>query len=261
MSKNDLTQYDDDDDDDDGFHGSFAHNRLIRGTLLRWSDSQHWTDRDGLKAPTPLLVVGVNDALQRWIDNKPQVIFDKPLPNEDDLNAAIPISEWELGVDGQRRKPWAHVVVVYAIDPAAGGFYTYVSATTGAHIAFDALKEAVMSMRMLRGGKVLPLVALGERPMKTKFGVKTRPHFEVVDWKTSAALPAAPQQEPLQAALPAAEPGPKLELKPVESSVKAAAPAAEPAKRSWKLAGETLSAMGGVKPVTAAESLDDHIPY
>ena len=39
-------------------------------------------------------------------------------------------------------------------------------------------------MRMVRGARVMPLVNLGERPMKTKFGMKTRSHFEIVDWKT-----------------------------------------------------------------------------
>ena len=176
----------------DGFQDpSDLKQRLLRGTLLSWSDSQHWRDRDGLPAPAQLLVVGVDTALQRWRDGKPEVLLDKPLPDPDDLNAAIPIEEWELGVDGQKRKPWAHVCVVYGVDVAKGGIYTFISATTGAHIAFEALREAVATMRMLRGDKVVPLVTLAERPMKTKFGIKVRPHFEIAGWKTSGAAISA----------------------------------------------------------------------
>jgi hypothetical protein len=185
MSNGDLTQYDDG-EVNDGFNGSFSSDRTIKGTQLVWNDAQHWRDRDGLKPPAQLLVVGVDAILQRWKEGLPQVIRDKPLPDPDDLNSAIPISEWEVGIDGQKRPPWQDTVVVYTIDPTTGGFYTYVSSTTGGRIAVDHLKESVAGMRMLRGGKVLPLVTLAERPMKTRFGVKSRPAFEIVDWKELA---------------------------------------------------------------------------
>ena len=55
-----------------------------------WNDAQHWRDRDGLKPPAQLLVVGVDAILQRWQEGLPQVIRDKPLPDPDDLNAAYP---------------------------------------------------------------------------------------------------------------------------------------------------------------------------
>ncbi|HZZ21489.1 MAG TPA: hypothetical protein VFE60_02440 [Roseiarcus sp.] len=186
----------------DGFNGAFSHDKLVRGMLLTWNDAQHWRDRDGLEPPERLLVTGVGTALQRWLGGKPQVIVDKPLPDPDDLNAAIPASEWERGVDGQPRKPWAHVVIVYGVDIAVGAPYTFISATTGAHIAFDRLMDAVQGMRMLRGDNVLPVVELGERPMKTKFGDKSRPSFNIISWKepVSSALEEL-EPESQQAAL------------------------------------------------------------
>jgi hypothetical protein len=55
-------------------------------------------------------------------------------------------------------------------------------------------------MRMLRGSRVVPLVTLGAAQMKTKFGVKQRPDFVIVDWRdfgvTAQALPA-PEQKAL----------------------------------------------------------------
>ena len=250
MSNGDLTQYDDG-EVNDGFNGSFSSDRTIKGTQLVWNDAQHWRDRDGLKPPAQLLVVGVDAILQRWKEGLPQVIRDKPLPDPDDLNSAIPVSEWEVGIDGQKRPPWQDTVVVYTIDPTTGGFYTYVSSTTGGRIAVDHLKESVAGMRMLRGGKVLPLVTLAERPMKTQFGVKSRPAFEIVDWK-EAGVPVLREEVP-KAALPAS----KLEAEPGQTA--APAPQPEPAKAKRKTT--TLERMGAVKPVSPGEVVNDAIPY
>ena len=139
MSKGDLTQYDG--EVDDGFDGSFSSDRTIKGVQLAWNDSLHWRTRDGMKAPEQLLVIATDAILQRWKEGLPHVIRDKPLPDPDDLNAAIPVSEWETGIDGKPRPPWQDTVVVYFIDPATGGFYTFVSSTTGGRIAVDHLRE------------------------------------------------------------------------------------------------------------------------
>ena len=237
--------------DDDGFSAASSADRTIKGTQLVWNDAQHWRDRDGLKPPAQLLVVGVDAILQRWQGGLPQVIRDKPLPDPDDLNAAIPVAEWEIGIDGQKRPPWMDTVVVYAIDPLTGGFYTFVSSTTGGRIAVDHLKESVSGMRLLRGGRVLPLITLGERPMKTRFGVKSRPHFEIVEWKEP--ISSAPEEEAPKAALPPAS-EPELEPEPV----KAAAPAPQPAMSRRK--APTLARMADVRPVSLGEAINDEIP-
>jgi hypothetical protein len=249
-------------DDDDGFRGSLNSSRLTKGTIVRWSDSQNWQDRDGLTPPSPLLVVAVNEVLQKWKDNKPEVISAKPLPDPDELNSAIPLNEWEVGLDGQPRRPWAHTVLVYLVNLGTGEFYTYPSATIGGHIAFDHLKEAVMTMRALRRARVMPLVNLAERPMKTKFGVKTRPHFDIVGWKTpgdSAALPTGPAPPSLTP--PARSPEPTPQSAPKATSTPASKAAPRQAKPSVNLAADTLAAMGGVKPATAKEFIDDDIPW
>jgi hypothetical protein len=248
MSNGNLTQY----GGGDGFSGSFSSDRTIKGTQRVGNDAQHWRDRDGQKAPAQLLVVGVDAILQRWLEGLPQVIRDKPLPNPDDLNAAIPVSEWEIGIDGQKRPPWADTAVVYFIDPNTGAFYTFVSSTKGGRIAVEHLRESVEGMGMLRGGRVLPLVTLGERPMKTRFGTKSRPHFEIVDWK-EAGVPVLGEEAP-KAALP---PASKLEADLSQT----AAPAlqSEPAKAKRKTT--TLERMGDVKPVSPGEAISDKIPW
>jgi hypothetical protein len=143
------------------------------------------------------------------------------LPDPEVLNSEIPVSEWEIGLDGQPSKPWVHNVIVYCIDPVGGGTYTYISGTIGAHIAVDQLHERVTTKRMLAGAQVMPLVRLSDRPMKTRYGLKSRPHFEIIDWKmpgNGAALPPAPPPPQLQSgAAPAAEPAPAAPAAPAEA--------------------------------------------
>jgi hypothetical protein len=46
--------------------------------FLKWTDNDGWIDRDGLPPPKPLLVVAIDEALQKWKNNKPELIRDKP---------------------------------------------------------------------------------------------------------------------------------------------------------------------------------------
>jgi hypothetical protein len=264
---NNLTAYEPGPEDDDGFHGSLNSGRLLKGSYMKWTDAAHWVDRDGLTPPSPLLVVAINEVLQKWKDNKVEVIRDKPLPEPEQLNSATPVSEWERGMDGTPRKPWAHVVVVYLVDLATGQFYTYASPTTGGHIAYDALKEAVVVMRALRGSRVMPIINLSERPMKTSFGMRRRPRFEIIGWKTPGddtkvglIKPTTPQ---LSGPAAAAENPPAPASAAATSAPTPVSGPTRPrqAKPPVNLSTETLAAMGDIKPVTTAEVLDDGIPW
>jgi hypothetical protein len=246
-------------DDDDGFHRSSGSTRLIRGTLIKWDATQHWQDRDGLPPPEQLLVIRLNEALQMWRDGKPTVITDKPLPDPDDLNAAIPVSEWEKGMDDRPQPPWQHVVILYAIDPRFGAFYTFVSGTIGAHMAIDALRESVEGKRILSRAQVTPIIKLGERPMKTRFGMKTRPHFEICGWETPDALPpaTAPRQIAAPTSEPTPEPAPTAPARPPGKMTITSGKAKPPVKLAVADDG-----LGDVKPDPRdpSDSLDD-LPF
>ena len=57
-------------------------------------------DRDGLRPPEIMLAIALSEALQCWKNRKPvETIVDKPLPDVNDLNEAVPRSEWELDLD------------------------------------------------------------------------------------------------------------------------------------------------------------------
>jgi hypothetical protein len=125
------------------------------------------------------------------------------------------------------RPPWAHHVVVYLVSPETGQKYVFASATVGAHIAYDRLKEQVVVMRKLKGAQCVPIVELSSRPMRTRFKKNAvRPHLETIGWKTPGALSQS----------------------------------ASPQIENRNAAAETLAAMGSVEEPTAAELVDDEIP-
>jgi hypothetical protein len=212
---------------DDGFHGSLNSGRYDKGTIAKWSDTEHWRDRDGLPLPSPLLVIAINEVVRRWKDGKPEIIGTKPLPDPEALNAAIPVTEWEIGLDGKPAKPWNHTVYVYLVNLSTGELFTYSSHTMGAHIAYDQLREQVLIVRAIRGECVMPMVKPDEKPMKTKFGMNRRPHFEIVGWKApggdsnKVVPPVKPTPQLPSSATPPAE-------TPAATEKPAAAPATPP---------------------------------
>ena len=109
-------------------------------------------------------------------------------------------------------------------------------------------------MRMLRGARVMPLVELSSKPMKTKFKMSERPDFRIISWHLPGgdggmlAAPTAPQLSgPVAAGVPTAT---EAKADPISSG-----PQPKPAINT------TLDEMGGAKPVTSREILDDDIPF
>jgi hypothetical protein len=245
---NQLAQY----EDDDGFGRTLRpDDRLLKGQHARWTDSKGWHDRDDLPIPSPLLVVGVTTALQRWKDKVPEVIIDKPLPDPEVLNATIPQSEWEIGLDNKPRPPWAKVFVVYMVDVNTGQTYTAVNSTTGWKMAFEALSEAVTVKRMLHGGtRMLPIVNLQSRPFKTSFGDRKRPHLQIVDWRATGSTTS----------LPAAKETPQLSA-PVPKSAKEAPEAFVAAAAESHPAAAAANLTDPPKAVSSEEFYDDSIPW
>jgi hypothetical protein len=232
--------------DDDGFHIT-PSDRTIRGTLLRWTDAEGWSDRDGTAPPPVLLVTSCAEILQRWEDKKvADVIRDLPLPDPDDLNATIPKAQWEIGLDNKPRPPWSRAYVVYLLDPLTGTVYTYCNGTTGARIAYEQLGERVTIIRALRNARVLPVVRLEQRPFRTAYGMRSRPHFEIIDWR----------QRGEDGGLLGGPPSPQL-----------TGPSASPATETQEAAAKppnvetALSGLPKVKPPSLGEEMNDELPW
>jgi hypothetical protein len=98
--------------------------RLIQGLILKCVDGR-WTDGDGLAPAGEMLAVATTRALQCWkdkelLDYEIEQPGGEPLSDPDELNSKIPMAEWEPGLDGKPRPPWALNWVVYLLDLDSG---------------------------------------------------------------------------------------------------------------------------------------------
>jgi hypothetical protein len=246
---------------DDGFGGGSWQ---PRGVPANWNDQKGWHDRDGVPLPSPLLAIGVSTFLRRWhpeYDEK----RERPLPDVELLNSAVPAQEWRTGLDGKPEKPWKLNYEILLLDPASGTLYAYSNSTWGAKLCHDALQDKVVTMRMLRGKRVCPVVIPDKRPMPTSFGMKSKPHLQLTgEWRELPGLsgdtPAVPQTPP-----PALPPASQTAL-PQETPPQAAAPQATPpapaarAVAALESAKATLDAMRPVAPVPIEEFIGDSLP-
>jgi hypothetical protein len=162
--------------------------RVIRGKMIKQVDGRNTCDDAPFDSKRQLLVAGVAKVAQRFHDDAPvESIFERPdgpRVHIDELNERVPRSEWPLGFTGEPRAPWQMNYAVYFIDVTDGSSYTMINGTVGMRIAFDDLCESTQTMRMLRGARVNPVVTIGSVLMKTKFGQKARPSFNIVEWRT-----------------------------------------------------------------------------
>jgi hypothetical protein len=186
-------------DYDDGWSDIEVDERVIQGTPIKCVDG-HWSTKDGTAPPKQLLALATTTVLQLWQGKMPvrdKTIFKRPgqpWPDIDELNAKIPEDDWEIGLDGEPRKPWQKQFIVYLLDPVSAAKFTFANGTTGASIAVADLKDAIKWMRAMRGDNVVPLIELANKPMKTKYGQKLRPYFKVAEWRNlGVSLNTAPQ--------------------------------------------------------------------
>jgi hypothetical protein len=205
-----------------------------------------------------MLIIGYTTVLQKWKDGKAEVKSAHPLPDPKVLNNEIPVAEWELDLAGKPTEPWKLTYVIYMIDLKTGAIFTYVNSTYGAMLAYNNLEEQIGVMRMLRGEHVFPIVHLEKRPMKTQFGMKTRPHLHIVDWRAAKGGGGGPRLAPQSPTPQLAGPAPTAPTPAAPATAPAAAPTAAPAPAP--AASAVLANTQPVKPVTVAELIADELP-
>ena len=167
-----------------GSPSSLPGDRLVRGTFARWTETTGWVDRDGLPLPEMVFVIGYTTVLQRWKDQKAEVITAHPLPDPKQLNATIPDRGMGVGPGRPAAPAMELTFVIYMIDLKTGAIFTYANSTAAQSSPTTQLEEQIGVMRLLRGEHVLPIVRLEKRPMKTQFGMKSRPHLQIIEWRT-----------------------------------------------------------------------------
>jgi hypothetical protein len=216
-----------------------------------------------------MLVIGYRTVLRRWQNKKLFYITEYPLPDPDELNAAIPVAEWENGLDGKPSKPWKTTYVIYMVDvKMTGALYTYEHDTFGALLCYTNLEEAIAVMRMLRGEHVYPIVHLEKRPWKSaKYGMQMRPHLQPTgDWRSPGRFqPVRPSPTPQISgpSTPTPTPTPTTPATPSSTLSTSSTPPASPpaAVASAPPSSTILDHMQPVKPVTVGELIADEIPW
>jgi hypothetical protein len=231
----------------------------MHGTFAKWTDREGWT-AEQVPLTQPMLVIGYDTVLQKWKDGVAEVKTGHPLPDPNELNAKIPTSEWELDLTGKPTPPWKITYAVYMVDAAiTGAIFTYANSTFGAKIMYERLEEQIAVVRLLRGEEdVFPIVSLEKRPMPTRYGLKTRPHLQPIDWRApgrgSKPTPVTPQTPQIGGpTTPTTASTPTTPTTPAASGTPPVAPAAA-------TASSILDHTQPVKPVTVAELIADELP-
>ena len=273
-------------------NGGGLRQHLLRGTLLKWNEVDGYLDRDGVQpVEGPYLLWAIGEGYQRWKDQTlVDEIIDKPLPDLEQLNAAIPKGEWAPGLDGHPRPPYSHQYCVHLLDPNEGQFFTLMNSTVGMKMLWESLAERWEVMRHLRGADVIAVVNLATRLFRTtKWGTKYRPDLKILEWRKprgggsdSLAGPVGPTPQlppdsgssapPAQTSTPAPAPAPTPGAStsphappPPPRSASPPAPPPPPPARSAP-SGEQkktdgLAFLDQVKPPTLREEINDDLPF
>jgi hypothetical protein len=209
-----------------------APNALRGGTRMKYVDNKY-SDGAGnpIPAGTQMLAIQWDVGVQRWQNRQAEVKWRDPqtgqLPDPEDLNNDIPMSQWEMGLDGKPTPPWKYIYCVYLLDIASGKKWSYVHDTTSAKIAYQELKNSIQNKKILCGVDLIPVVELraGTTWKSKKFGMVQRPDFYPVKWLqrgADGALVLAP--DPLKqiggaAAAPAQAPQRQITAQPAHQDI------------------------------------------
>jgi hypothetical protein len=173
-----------------------ANERVIKGTLLKFSDWNWSKGKEGTAVENGTTLVALDSAAGwvRWQDGKPtEYRMREPkrrLPDREELGDSDE-ADWEAGPDGKPKDPWQNTRFVYLVDPVTAEAFTFSTSSWGGRGAVSDLADQIQRMRFAQPGAV-PVVELQAAPMLTKFGKKSKPWFKVVDWRF-ASPPAEPE--------------------------------------------------------------------
>jgi len=179
-----------------------AHERAVRGTLLKFSDWRWTRGKEAAEVATGTELVATRTARAwvKWWGGQPvETRLCQPgtrMPEREELPDLDQIL-WEKGPDGKYRDPWANTRFVYLVDPHTAESFTFSTSSWGGRECVNNLGDAIGRMRAAHPDAV-PVVALEAAPMATKFGRKSKPVLRITGWKSAGSgVWDAQQQLPL----------------------------------------------------------------
>jgi hypothetical protein len=172
----------------------------IQGDVIRFRDGRYYIGKEGRAAPEGmrLAVVDLRSCWVRWEGGRPaEQVEQSPgsrLITREELRF-LNESEWDAGLDGEPRDPWQDSRYLSLIDSKTAASYTFITATWGGRSAIAALSDQIARAQRAHSG-ALPIVELKWTEMPTQYGRKTKPLFEVVDWRRGPGADSAPPAPP-----------------------------------------------------------------
>ena len=168
----------------------------LQGDAIKFRDGRYYIGKSEKPAPEDfrLAVIDVVSAWVRWEDGKPaeqiEQTPDKVVTR--DMLGHDNEDEWEDGINGPR-DPWQDTRYLYLIDPKTAISYTFVTTTIGGKGAIRTLAAQIERVQRVQPG-ALPFIQLRFADMKTQWGSKAKPFFEVVGWTqgVGASAPIEP---------------------------------------------------------------------
>ena len=187
---------------DDGFDQAAADaaSRIVRGTLLKFSDGRWSKGKEGIPVADGAELVALSTAYGwvKWVAGKPEKYVmrepGKRLADRDELGD-LDEAGWEDGPSGEPRDPWQESRFLYLVEQDTAESFTFSTSTWTGREAIVTLADQIALMRRARPN-VVPVVALGSAPIQTRFGRKSKPVLQVMRWHGGDVEPAPPRQLP-----------------------------------------------------------------
>ena len=181
----------------DGFDTAAANrvDKPIRGPEFKFDGVTYHTGKEKTRLPDDQEYIAV-DMAEGWRflkkDCPVEYRMDLASYQGDELGQNDE-SDWPPGLDGKPKNPWCFTRFLYLLNPLTAEMSTFASSTGGGRIAFENLEDQIARVRRVHPGSV-PVIKLAMKPYPTRFGTKTRPHFEVVGWRNGGIAEVQPLQ-------------------------------------------------------------------
>jgi hypothetical protein len=175
----------------------------IQGDSIRFRDGRYFIGKEGRAAPEAmrLVVADLRSVWVRWENGRPaEQVEQRPGERLITLKELgfLHENEWEEGLDGSPQDPWQDSRYLGLVDPKTAASYTFITATRGGRSAIAALSDQIARAQRAHLG-ALPIIELRWVEMPTQYGRKTKPLFEVVDWRRGEGAEPPPPSAPERA--------------------------------------------------------------
>jgi hypothetical protein len=174
----------------------------LHGSLLVFTDKQYFVGSGGYRTEMPLgerfVVMAAHALWKRWQGKK-------VVERVGEINGHYPKRHelgysderlWDIGPGDRASDPWQDSREVALIRETDFVEFVFCTATAGGRDAVDSLGRSIRNARVLSPGQQ-PIIELAWAPMRTRYGMKSKPDLKIVGWwKPPETTAIAPRTSP-----------------------------------------------------------------